>query len=143
MARKPKGKISQGTSVKWYGNQTLKTGLKSGSSGVYTETRPCLPENQSRVNNSRSKQYWDSIDSICSQFEALAVENCIVDKCDSSAVVDVKGDRQRHTSKTVNVKKKKRTVNKGKNVSFFIYSLEGPCRNCFMNTNRITQILTI
>ena len=143
MARKPKGKISQGTSVKWYGNQTLKTGLKSGSSGVYTETRPCLPENQSRVNNSRSKQYWDSIDSICSQFEALPVENCIVDKCDSSAVVDVKGDRQRHTSKTVNVKKKKRTVNKGKNVSFFIYSLEGPCRNCFMNTNRITQILTI
>ena len=118
MASKPKGKISQGTSVKWYGNQTLKTGLKSGNSGVYTEPRLCLSGNQSRVNKSRSKQYCDSIVSICSQnrFGALPVEDCIVDKCNSSAVVDVKGDRQCHTSKTVNVKKQKRTVNKGKNV---------------------------
>ena len=28
-ARKPKGKISQGTNVEWYGNQTPKTGLKN------------------------------------------------------------------------------------------------------------------
>ena len=118
MASKPKGKISQGTSVKWYGNQTLETGLKSDNTGVYTKPRLCLSGNQSRVNNSRSKQYCDSIVSICShnRFEALPVEDCIVDKRDSSAVVDVKGDRQRHTSKTVNVKKQKRTVNKGKNV---------------------------
>ena len=109
MASKPKGKISQGTSVKWYGNQTLKTGLKSGNNSVYTEPRLCPSGNQSRVNNSRSKQYCSSIVSICThnRFEGLPVEDCIVDKCDSSAVVDVKGDRQRHTSKTVNVKKRK------------------------------------
>ena len=77
MASKPKAKASQGTNVKWYGNQMLKTGLKSGNSGVYTQPRPCVPGNQSRVNNSRSKQYCDSIDSICTHnwFEALPVED--------------------------------------------------------------------
>ena len=34
----------------------------------------------------------------------------------SSVVVDLKGDRQRHTSNTVNVKKQQQTVNKGKNL---------------------------
>ena len=117
-AKKPKSKISQSTTVKWYGNHTLKTGLKSVDSNVYTKPRPCASVNQSRVNNSRSKQYCDSIDSICShnRFEVLPVEDCITDKCNSSVVVDLKSDRQCHTSNTVNVKKQKRTVNKGKNV---------------------------
>ena len=64
-----------------------------------------------------SKQYCDSIDSIChkNRFEVLAVEDCISDKCNPSVIVDLKGDSQRHTSNTVNVKKQKQMVNKGKN----------------------------
>ena len=81
--------------------------MKSVDSNVYTKPRPYASVNQSRVNNSRSKQYCDSIDSICShnRFEVLPVEDCITDKCNSSVVVDLKSDRQRHTSNTVNVKK--------------------------------------
>ena len=45
-----------------------------------------------------------------------SVEDCVSDKCNASVIVDLKGDRQCHISNTVNVKKQKQIVNKGKNV---------------------------
>ena len=65
MARKPKAKTSGSTSVKWYGNHTTQTSLKSGNNYVHTKPRPCVSEIPPRVNNAKSKQYCNSIDSIC------------------------------------------------------------------------------
>ena len=44
------------------------------------------------------------------------MEDCVSDKCNPRVIVDLKGDRRRHTSNTVKVKKQKQTVNKGKNI---------------------------
>ena len=44
------------------------------------------------------------------------MEDCVSDAYNASVIVDLKGDRQCHTSNTVNVKNQKQTVNKGKNV---------------------------
>ena len=102
---------------------------------MHKKPHPCVSGIQPRVNNPHSKQYCDSIDSICSKnhFEVLSVEDCVSAKCNASVILDLKGDRQRHTSNTVNVKKQKHTVNKGKNVVHLFTG--GACRIRFTNLN--------
>ena len=86
------------------------TGMQVVKNTMNRKPCPCDSRIQSSVNNARSEQYCNSINSLYhkNRFEVLSAEDCRSDnnnKCDPSVIVDLKGDSQRHISNTVNVKK--------------------------------------
>ena len=107
----PKTLLSEGqrqkyTNVQWYANEANQTGMQVVVNRMNKIPRPCDSTAQPRVKNVHSEEYCDSNDSIYhkNRFEVLSVEDCVSDKCNPSVIVDLKGDSQRHTSNTVNVK---------------------------------------
>ena len=112
VVRRPKAKIPKSTSVQWYGNEANQTDMQVVVNRMNKKLRPCDSRAQPSVKNVHSELYCDSIDTICDKnhFEVLSVEDCVSDKCNPSVIVDLKGDGQRHTSNTVNVKKSETNV---------------------------------